>query len=101
MAQKPLDKLDYSTLSPVTQEEFIPLMKKHMDYLSGRKGGMRLILKFRDLRRLDFSGIDLKDAEVMGSCLAGMKMTHGVFSGTNFFNCDMRDADLSHADFSE
>ncbi len=99
MVQAKENKPHISKLAPVTEEEFKTLLPLHKKFITGHKGGERLVLKFKDLRHFDFSGLDLREADFTGSCFSGTNMSHATFKNANFFNCDMRDADLSHSDF--
>ena len=83
-----------------SQHELNEIMERHGNYLRGRRGGARAVVKFGDLSDLNFSGKDLSQADFTGSSLARSDFSRSICSGTCFFSCDLRQADLTGATLS-
>ena len=96
-AQAPGNK---NPLEMVTQIELDEIIKKHITFLKGIRGGSRAVLKFKDMSSLNFRGADLSQADFTGSILRDAILAQGKFHGVSFFACDMRNANLENADFN-
>ncbi len=91
---------DPSELPPLRQDQLDEAIKKHEMFLSGRSGGARANLQYRNLSNLDFNSCDLSQADLTGSLLIEADLSSGTFKSTSFFACDMRNADMSNGNFS-
>ena len=89
-----------SGLERLSQQALDEVMKKHVTFLKGIRGGARAVLKFKDLSNLDFKGSDLSQADFTGSVLQNAILRKGTFKGVSFFACDLRNANLEDADFT-
>ena len=93
-------ELDPPRISQITLNQFL---EAHNRYLTGQRGGKRLVLNFTDIRQLDLNGHDLRDAEMVGMLAAGANFKHCTLASANLFGADlhgvdMRNCDLSNAD---
>ena len=84
----------------ITQSELDDVIKKHVIFGTGRRGGARAVLKFKDLSGLYFHGADLSGADFTGSDLSRALLAGGKFNGANFYNCVMDQTDLTNCNFS-
>lgn len=91
---------DAASLPKIEQVVLAQYARQHKDFLDGRSGGVRAILKFKDLSGLDMTGMNMEQADFTGSRLAGAQMGNGRFKGTSFFACDLRNANLRGADLN-
>lgn len=87
-------------LEKLNQIELDQAIEKHLNYLKGKRGGARVIFKFKDLTGLTFRGADLSQADFTGSILAECNLSQGKFRGVSFYACDMRDSNMEKADLS-
>ena len=58
-------------MAHLSQSELDEIVKLHQIYISGKNGGARAIIKFKNLSGLNMSGIDLSHADFTGSCFIG------------------------------
>ena len=86
-------------MSHLTQDDLDKIIKLHHLYISGKNGGARAIIKFKNLSGLSLRGKDLSHADFTGSCFIGTDLSFGNFSSATFFACDMRRANLESASF--
>ena len=86
-------------MSHLSQDDLNRIIKLHKLYISGKNGGARAIIKFKNLSGLSLRGQDLSHADFTGSCFIGTDLSHGNFSSATFFACDMRRANLEAASF--
>ena len=87
-------------LQKLTQSELDEIIRKHMRFISGIRGGARAVVKFKDLSGLHFRKGDLSQADFTGSILINANMSNATFKGVSFFACDMRGANLENACFA-
>jgi uncharacterized protein YjbI with pentapeptide repeats len=87
-------------LQKLTQSELDEIIRKHLKFISGIRGGARAIIKFKDISGLTFRKADLSQSDFTGSVLVGCDMSYGNFKGVSFFACDLRGANLEHACFA-
>lgn len=87
-------------LKKLSQKDLDEVIKLHKDFVEGRRGGNRAILKFLDLSALDFLSADLSQADFTGSKLINADLSMGTFESSCFFACDLRNANLEGASFA-
>lgn len=87
-------------LQKLTQSELDDIIRKHLKFISGIRGGARAIIKFKDISGLNFRKADLSQSDFTGSVLLGCDMSYGNFKGVSFFACDLRGANLEHSCFA-
>lgn len=95
-----LEVPDESDLPTISQADLSKAVRAHADYLKGKQGGARAVLKFKDISGLDLSDSDLSHADFTGSRLAGTNLSYCQMEGAIFFACDMRNADLRSANLT-
>ncbi|MFZ0692669.1 MAG: pentapeptide repeat-containing protein, partial [Alphaproteobacteria bacterium] len=83
--------------APMLQAEFAEAVRRHDRYLTGRLGGQRALLSYRDLSGLDLAGQRLNDSDFTGAFLIGARMAGANLTGANLFGCNMMSADLRGA----
>lgn len=96
MAEDPVTS-GFLKMTPMSQNFLDTVIKKHKNYLEGRRGGARAILQYYNLSGLDFGGQNLSQADFTGSKLYAAKMAGCNLTGVNFFAADLRSADLTKA----
>lgn len=92
-----LDQPEQVFSGRLSQDDLDVMIKKHEAFVTGIKGGQRLILQFMNLSGLDFSGHNLSEAIFTGSALIQANMSLANLERANFFGCDMRYANLEGA----
>ncbi len=53
----------------LSQQDMLQILRKHDAFLRRRAGGVRAMLKFHDISRLDLEGRDLSEADLAGAKL--------------------------------
>ncbi len=86
-------------MAHLTQEELNDIIRLHAIYLSGKNGGARAQVKFKNLSGLTLSRQDMSHADFTGSCFIGADLSGGNFTSATFFACDMRRSNLENACF--
>ena len=84
----------------ITQNELDEIIKKHKDFLTGRLGGARAVVKFKNLTGLDFKESDLSQSDFSGSILVKANLSNCNFNGASFFSSDLRHANLEYTDLT-
>lgn len=91
---------DPSSLPPITQEQLNAILEKHKIFNSGKIGGARAVLQYKNLSGLNFHRCDLSGADLTASTLIGADLSYSNLKGSCFFACDLRNADLSQSDLT-
>ena len=91
---------DESELPVLSQADLTQIMRDHADFLKGKHGGARAVVKFKDISGLDMSDSNLSQADFTGSRLAGTDMSHCQMEAVVLFACDLRNADLQSTNLS-
>ena len=100
MVQDTHIKSDSDTpLESLTQSQLDALVSLHERYLDGRLGGRRAILK-----KIDISGLSLKDKNLRQADFSGCNMTHmnlafTIFQEASLYACDLSFSNLVHTNF--
>ena len=84
-------------------DELKDIVKRHWLFILGRPNGQRAILTGRDLRNLDFGGLNLQSvvaprADFTNSSFAGTDLSFADLFGANLELADCTGADLHKAD---
>jgi len=81
----------------MSQAELDEAVRRHERYLTGRIGGQRALLSYRDLTGLNLAGQRLNDADFTGAFLPGAQMAGANLTSANLFGCNLTRADLREA----
>ena len=84
-------------LERISQTDLQTLYAKHVRFRSGRTGGKKFALLFRDASELNFAGMDLRDCEFIGSNLERAVLEDTNLHSANLFGVSLRSAKLSRA----
>ena len=85
--------------TPMTATELEDIFEKHTKFITGRIGGARADMQYRNLSGVDFSGKDFSQTDFTGSILDNADMRDGIFVSAVFFGCDMRGTKMEKGDF--
>ena len=76
-------------------------MDRHDAFLSGRAGGHRAVLRFRNLSGLDFHGHNLSEVDFTGSKLFSAIFTDSNLTRAIFYGADLRIANFHKANLTK
>ena len=103
-------------LDPLTQEELNEIAQKHHKFMTAQSGGARANIKDRDLSGLSMAGMRFDQADFTGCVMRNVDMTGINFESATLFGCDfsysqmkngnfaradLRGADIQHADLTD
>ena len=83
----------------MSASELEDILDKHTNFITGRLGGARADMQYRNLSGVNFSGKDFSQADFTGSILDNADMREGKFVSAIFFGCDMRGTKMENSDF--
>ncbi len=83
----------------MTQDALDMIIAKHAMFMSGKPGGARAVLKFKDLSHLNFKSGNFTGADFTASVFHNSNMSGGNFSNATFYGCDLQQANLENANF--
>jgi len=87
-------------MDKISQQQLRQIIILHGKFLKGTTGGVRAIIKFKDLSGLDFRLADLTNADFSGSRFNGANLSQATCTSASFFACDLHKADLKAANFT-
>ncbi len=93
-------KLSEPSQAVMSDRELSQILVQHSFFLTGRPGGVRAGLKFRNLTALNLEHCDLSQADLSGAKLFSAVMTESKLSAASLFGADLRIANLHKADLS-
>ena len=88
---------------PISQAELDEVVRRHALFQSGRHGGQRAMLSYRDLTGLNLNGQNLCDGDLTAAILENARCIGTLFNsailfGASLAHADMRGAKLIRAD---
>lgn len=83
-----------------SQQQLDRVIKLHMHFLKGVRGGVRATLKFKDLSGLHFRHANLSQADFTGCKLNDANLSRATFAACSFFCCELVRANMANGDFS-
>ena len=83
----------------VDQAELDSFVKLHRDFMEGRMGGRRMILKNKDLSGLSLKGKDLRQASITSCLMQQMNLSGANFREASLYACDLTNANLTNTIF--
>lgn len=87
-------------MESLSQQQLDRIIRQHMHFLKGVRGGVRANLKFKDLTGLHFRHANLSQADFTGCKMNDADLSRGTFGACSFFCCELVRANMASGDFS-
>lgn len=81
----------------MNQRELETILENHKKWLYGEPDGKQAVLRYEDLKNVDFEGVNLKCADLTGSNMRGADLWGADLREADLRGADMRDTDLRYA----
>lgn len=88
-------------MDKISQEALESIIAGHQKYIKGMRGGVRAVIKFKDLSGVVIKGRDMSNSDFSGCCFDDADLSGSNFTASSFFACDMKRTNMAHGDFSK
>lgn len=91
---------DTTSLERMTQGQLDELVTLHENFILGRRGGRRALIKRADLSGLSISFKNMRGADFSGCYMRNMDLTNTSFQEATLYACDISYSNLSNTSFN-
>ncbi|HIL28399.1 MAG TPA: pentapeptide repeat-containing protein, partial [Micavibrio sp.] len=88
-------------MDKLSQEALESIIAGHQKYIKGMRGGVRAVIKFKDLSGVVIKGRDMSNSDFSGCIFDDADLSGSNFTASSFFACDLKRTNMAHGNFSK